>query len=112
MVLTHGEPHAANTINTGRGIVLIDWDTALVAPRERDLLSLAREEPLSLDHYATKAGITPLPDLLESYRLRWDLTEVSLYVSVFRAPHADTADTRVAWDGLRDSLQALSARPS
>jgi aminoglycoside phosphotransferase (APT) family kinase protein len=37
MVLTHGEPHAANTINTDGGMVLIDWDTALVAPRERDL---------------------------------------------------------------------------
>jgi spectinomycin phosphotransferase len=58
------------------------------------------------------AGVTPLSDLLELYRLRWDLAEVSLYVSLFRAPHIDTADTRVAWDGLRHSLQALSALPS
>ena len=41
MVLTHGEPHAANTITTDSGRVLIDWDTALIAPRERDLWSLA-----------------------------------------------------------------------
>jgi hypothetical protein len=52
---------------------------------------------------------TPLPDLLELYRLRWDLTEVSLYIALFRAPHSDTADTRVAWDGLSHSLQALRA---
>jgi spectinomycin phosphotransferase len=109
MVLTHGEPHAANTINTEGGLVLVDWDTALVAPRERDLWSLALEAPAILHHYATKTGVTPLPDLLELYRLRWDLTEVSLYVSLFRARHNDTADTRVAWDGLRHSLQALSA---
>jgi spectinomycin phosphotransferase len=112
MVLTHGEPHAANTINTGSGVVLIDWDTALVAPRERDLWALALEEPASLHHYATEASVTPTPDLLELYRLRWDLTEVSLYVALFRAPHTDTADTRVAWNGLRHSLQALSALPS
>ena len=48
----------------------------------------------------------------ELYRLRGDLAEVSLYVSVFRAPHTDTADMRVAWDGLRHSLRALSALPS
>jgi spectinomycin phosphotransferase/16S rRNA (guanine(1405)-N(7))-methyltransferase len=109
MVLTHGEPHAGNTINTCSGLMLIDWDTALIAPRERDLWSLALEEPASLDHYAAMAGVAPLPDLLDLYRLRWDLTEVSLYVALFRAPHTVTADTRVAWDGLRNSLQALSA---
>jgi spectinomycin phosphotransferase len=112
MVLTHGEPHAANTINTESGLVLIDWDSALLAPRERDLWSLAVEEPASLLHYTAKAGVTPLPDLRELYLLRWDLTEVSLYVALFRAPHADTADTRVAWDGLCHSLQTLSALPS
>jgi hypothetical protein len=112
MVLTHGEPHAANTINTDGGLMLVDWDTALSAPRERDLWSLALEDPAILRQYATKTGVTPLPDLLELYRLRWDLTEVSLYVSLFRAPHSDTDDTRVAWDGLRHSLQMLSALPS
>jgi spectinomycin phosphotransferase len=112
MVLTHGEPHAANTINTDSGLVLIDWDTAMVAPPERDLWSLAVEDPGCLHHYRSKSGMTPLPDLLELYWLRWDLTEVSLYVAVFRAPHAGTADTRVAWDGLQHPLRTLSALPS
>ena len=93
-----GELHAANTINTDSGLVLVDWDSALIAPRERDLWSLAVEEPASLLlHYTAKTGVTPLPDFLELYRLRWDLTEVSRYVALFRAPHDDTADTRVAW---------------
>ena len=112
MVLTHGEPHAANTINTDSGLVLIDWDTALIAPRERDLWSLALEDPAILHHYASKAGVTTLPDLLELYRLRWDLTEVSVYVAQFRGPHSDTADTRVALNGLRHSLETLSAMRS
>jgi hypothetical protein len=45
MVLTHGEPHRANTITTADGVVLIDWDTALIAPPERDLWALADEDP-------------------------------------------------------------------
>jgi aminoglycoside phosphotransferase (APT) family kinase protein len=58
LVLTHGEPHAANTIKTDSGLVLIDWDSALIAPRERDLWSLALEDPAILHHYASKAGVT------------------------------------------------------
>ena len=42
-VLTHGEPHAANTMRTGDGWLLIDWETALLAPPERDLWGLGPE---------------------------------------------------------------------
>ena len=37
MVITHGEPHAGNVIVTADGLVLVDWDTTLVALPERDL---------------------------------------------------------------------------
>ena len=107
MVLTHGEPHAANTIDTTDGVVLIDWDTALIAPPERDLWWFAGEEPACLGHYLACTGVEPRPEILELYRLRWDLTEVSLFVAMFHAPHTDNADTRVAWEGLRHSLEAL-----
>jgi spectinomycin phosphotransferase/16S rRNA (guanine(1405)-N(7))-methyltransferase len=36
-VLTHGEPHPGNLIQTGAGWLLIDWDTTLLALPERDL---------------------------------------------------------------------------
>jgi aminoglycoside phosphotransferase (APT) family kinase protein len=35
MVVTHGEPHPGNLIQTSAGLVLIDWDTVAVA-RRRD----------------------------------------------------------------------------
>jgi len=39
-VLTHGEPHPGNTMLTAGGWRLIDWDTVLIAPPERDLWDL------------------------------------------------------------------------
>ena len=106
MVLTHGEPHAANTIETTDGMVLIDWDTALIAAPERDLWWFA-SEPSCLARYEDSAGEMLRADVLELYRVRWNLTDVSLFVAMFQSPHEDTADLRVAWDALRHSLDAL-----
>ncbi|GLZ77026.1 hypothetical protein Afil01_18330 [Actinorhabdospora filicis] len=36
-VLTHGDPHLGNVIQDERGVWLIDWDGAAMAPAERDL---------------------------------------------------------------------------
>jgi len=59
MVLTHGEPHRGNTITTDDGFVLIDWDTALIAPPERDLWAFADEDRQVLDDYTARTGVTP-----------------------------------------------------
>lgn len=93
-VITHGEPHAGNVVWTGDGPRLVDWDTALIAPATRDLWTLTepREEPA-----------------FALYRLRWDLTEVALYVSEFRRPHEQTADTMASWRWLRHSAEQCRA---
>ena len=103
-VLTHGEPHPGNTIVTAGGTVLIDWDTLLLAPPERDLWGLHTEDPDVLDVYRTLTGRDPDPDVMDLYRRRWDLTEVCLYVHEFRRPHRLSADTEEAWDGLQHHL--------
>ena len=36
MVITHGEPHAGNVMTTPGGLALVDWDTVLLAPPERE----------------------------------------------------------------------------
>jgi spectinomycin phosphotransferase/16S rRNA (guanine(1405)-N(7))-methyltransferase len=107
-VLTHGEPHQANTIDTDDGVVLIDWDTVLVSPPERDLWAMVRDNPQTIDEYHARTGVTPRVDALECYRLRWDLSEVAIYLARFRAPHAENADTAKAWEGLNESLEILS----
>jgi len=109
-VLTHGEPHRANTVLTATGVVLVDWDTCLVAPRERDLWMLAGEDPGTLGSYAARTGRALDARLLDAYRLRWDLADVESCVRVLRAPHTDDDDTRTAWHAVRAVL-APAARP-
>jgi spectinomycin phosphotransferase/16S rRNA (guanine(1405)-N(7))-methyltransferase len=75
-VVTHGEPHGWNTMLTADGWKLIDWDTALLAPRERDLWHLGDTGTSALDFF----------------RLRWDLSDTALFVQRLRAPHTGTAD--------------------
>ena len=51
-VVTHGEPHSANVIrDAGGGLVLVDWDTTLVAPPERDLWMTLDADLTGWDEY-------------------------------------------------------------
>ena len=103
-VVTHGEPHRGNVIFTPEGASLIDWDTTLLAPHERDLWSLIDEDPETGAYYTSKSGRPVDADALRLYRLWWDLCEISLYVAEFHSPHIDSVDTRTAWQGLEKYL--------
>lgn len=107
-VLTHGEPHPGNTILAPDGWRLVDWDTALVAPPERDLWSLDPGDGSVLAGYAAATGVRPLPSLLELYRLRWDLADIAVDVSRFRRPHRGTADDEKSWELLRSLVVQVS----
>ena len=60
--------------------MLIDWDTALTAPPERDLWSLDPGDGSILGAYAALTGVTPRPLLLDLYRLRWDIADIAVDV--------------------------------
>ncbi len=89
-VVTHGEPHWANTMLTTDGWKLIDWDTCLLAPAERDLWHLGDTGTHALDFY----------------RLRWDLSDIAMYVQRLSAPHTGNADDEKSFR----ELEALLAR--
>jgi spectinomycin phosphotransferase/16S rRNA (guanine(1405)-N(7))-methyltransferase len=91
-VLTHGEPHPGNTMLTSGGWVLIDWDTALTAPPERDLWALDPGDGSILDAYAALTGVTPQSPMLDLYRLRWDISDIAVDVSRFRRAHTGSAE--------------------
>jgi hypothetical protein len=104
MVLTHGEPHSENVIITAKGRMLIDWDTTMIAPPERDLWMLESGDGTVVSTYTKVTGRQVLSSMLDLYRLRWDLTEVAIYTALFRQPHVDDADARESWTNLQAYL--------
>lgn len=96
-VLTHGEPHPGNTMLTADGWRLIDWDTALIAPPERDLWSLDPGDGFILDAYAATVGVSPMPALLELYRLAWDIKDMAVDAARLLGAHTGTADDDKTW---------------
>lgn len=105
MVLTHGEPHPGNLIETDSGWRLVDWDTVLVAPPERDLWIVEPGDGSITSAYEAATGRAVLPSVLELYRLTWQLADIALFVDQLRQPHDDTADVRTAWTALRQNLR-------
>ena len=105
-VVTHGEPHSSNVIrDAAGGSWLVDWDTTLVGPRERDLWMVLDEDLTGWDEYRDVTGSVRLnEDALDLYRERWALAEIGIYVAEFRRPHEETEDTRISWEELGEYL--------
>ena len=112
LVITHGEPHAANVITTASGLVLVDWDTTLLAPPERDLWHLADQDRSLLPRYTAASGIQIDDQALTLYRLWWDLAEIAGYLTLFRSAHEHTADTRESWNNLKEYLRPAERWPT
>jgi hypothetical protein len=106
MVVTHGEPHIGNTIETDDGWMLVDWDTALRAPPERDLWTIAKGDATIIDDYVHRTGRPVLSSALDLYRLAWDVAEIAIYTALFRRAHDDSADVRESYKNLAVSIDA------
>lgn len=94
-VITHGETHPQNVMRTPDGLVLIDWDTARIAPRERDLWMLPREAHHA---YEELTGRVVDADTLLLYQRWFELSEIGCYTALFRGPHVRDADTEESWE--------------
>jgi spectinomycin phosphotransferase len=101
-VITHGEPHRANVVRGPAGEVhLIDWDTTLIAPRERDLRMVVDDAGTGLDEYAAAGADASLDArIVELYGRWWQLADIAGFVDVLRRSHVRTADTAAAWENL------------
>jgi len=106
-VLTHGEPHPGNTMLTSDGWRLLDWDTAGIAPPERDLWHLDTGDRSVSAAYAAATGVTPLPELIELYRMGWDIKDMAYDAARFFRPHAESADDSKTWDGLTSLVRRM-----
>jgi spectinomycin phosphotransferase len=105
-VVSHGEPHSANVMRDGRGgLVLVDWDTVSLAPRERDLWMVLDSDASGWSDYLSTAGTCSVDDrALRLYRSRWDLADIAAFVHLFRHAHGEAEDTVEAWGYLDDYL--------
>ena len=114
-VLTHGEPHGANVVfvpdadePSGDRPVLIDWDTALLAPRERDLWVVLADPGTSATEYG---GGALDADLLALYRARWDLDEIGSFGSRLAGVHGDDERARHALASLESYVDVPQRWP-
>ncbi len=78
-VITHGEPFGPNLLRCADGrFKLVDWDSLLIAPRERDLWELPRDGPAWVAYREVLQA--PIEErLLQLYRAWYDLAETSVY---------------------------------
>jgi len=107
LVITHGEPHPANLMAAGDRLLLIDWDTAALAPPERDVCLIAAASGEGIDRYQQAAGRDLDPAVITLYRARWYLDDLASAIRMFRRPHRDTPDSRRWRDSLAPALQQL-----
>jgi spectinomycin phosphotransferase/16S rRNA (guanine(1405)-N(7))-methyltransferase len=112
MVITHGEPHAANVVVDSNGPRLVDWESALIAPPERDLCVLDPGDGSALAAYSEATGVALVEERLDYYRLWYDLFEIAGYIDLFCDHHADTADAAESWKNLVDFLQPARRWPA
>ena len=92
-VATHGEPGVHNEWLTDEGLRLIDWESLLLAPPERDLLDV------------DAAALVPHdPDRRRLFDLEWRLSEIEAFGTWLRNPHAGNDDDRTALGGLHHEL--------
>jgi spectinomycin phosphotransferase len=108
VVITHGEPHPGNVVRSADGLLLIDWDTVGLAPPERDLWSVATESGEEVRRYTELTGRSVDPAVLEFYRLRWALDDLSCFVRDLRGPHHRTPGTEHAWEALEITIADLT----
>jgi spectinomycin phosphotransferase len=90
-VPTHGEPHTRNQLATPDAVLLIDWESLKLAPRERDLRALDQ---------AGHAQAGADDAMLDLFDLEWRLDEIAQYATWFEAWHTGTASDAIAFGGL------------
>lgn len=111
-VLTHGEPGGSNVLVVDGELLLIDWDTALLAVAERDLWDLDPGDGSVLARYERATGVELSPAALDLYRLWFDLAEVGQYLGEARRPHGDTEDMAESWKNLQHFLRPAERWPA
>lgn len=98
-VTTHGEPGEHNLMVSAHRTLLVDWETAMLAPAERDWRTLV-ERGLPADGPDGSLDAA----MLDLFDLEWRLDEIDQYAGWFSSPHSGNASDQVALGGLLHEL--------
>ena len=109
-VVTHGEPHGGNVMQTGDRRLLLDWDTVALGPPERDLWMVLGDGAEEAAIYADATGHQPDPTALDFFRLAWDLEDLAGFTHVLRSPHRRSDDTVKAYEAVTHLTSAARSR--
>ena len=102
-ILCHSDIHPANILLNGEGkMFMVDWDTPIMAPKERDLMFVVGVRSRS---YATDARIEELffngygqvdidPLMLVYYRYEWVVQDIGSYCNRVFSMRSAGADTK------------------
>jgi spectinomycin phosphotransferase len=113
-VLCHGDLHTWNVlVDTGQHLWIVDWDEAILAPRERDLMFVdggighGLVGPDDTDSFLRGYGETRIdPLLLAYYRCAWAVQDIAAYgEEVLTTPTLGQESRRAAVDGFKDLFE-------
>ncbi|TCC30678.1 phosphotransferase [Kribbella speibonae] len=108
-VVTHGEPHPGNVLQGLERLWLLDWDTCLLAPLERDLWMVGDGGFEAYRRYEAAGGYRISQPALKFYRLSWSLKNISVSLTALRRPHSRTAEASRSWNVLKHYLHGLES---
>jgi spectinomycin phosphotransferase len=113
-VLCHADLHTWNVlVDTDQRLWIMDWDEAVLAPRERDLMFVVGGIGHGLvglsdtEHFLEGYGHTSIdPDLLAYYRHAWAVQDIAAYgEQALLTPGAGAATRQAAVDGFKDLFE-------
>ena len=79
-VLCHGDIHEDNIIMASSGgLYIIDWDNAILAPKERDLFFFGENENNLKQYFSLLSSKQAEPAIIDYYVLEWALQEIVDY---------------------------------
>jgi len=110
-VVTHGEPHPGNLIQTAAGVRLVDWDTVALSRPERDLWMLDDGSPGSLHVLEELTGQTISAPAMRFYQLAWSLSDIASFAGLFRSPHRASTWLAQKFTGFQRLLAGEPSRP-
>ena len=111
VVVTHGEPHPGNLIQTESGLRLVDWDTVALALPERDLWMLDDRSADPFASYRRVTGRAVDRTAISFYRLAWTLSDIASLTQVFRVSHEPTRWAELKLTGLVGLLRGARSDP-